>query len=487
MNKILGHLLSVLLGALLSGCGGKAGDQPASFDNTEAVETYYREHPERFVFATPAQLPQHLDWQDGSGMPTFGDPNAKRGGELTLRLSSMQQTLRVVGPDANTTLRGPLWSANSVNLLGRHPWMDGYIPGLAREWAIDPVDSRTIYLKLDPDARWSDGKPFSAEDVFFSLYFLLSPDINDPAINRVYDENIQRITRYDAETIAITQTKPSPDPLFGMTSLILVQRDFYREFGSDYTDRYHWRFSPVTGPYTVNPDEVKRGRQITFERLPHWWADDKPFYRHRFNPDKLTYVVIRDDAKAFEFFLNGQLDWFPLDLTELWYDRADDSPFRKGYIERAQVYDQLPAARVGLYMNAMQPMLSDRTLRIGIQYAINFDKVNEGLYRGDRRRIRAFADGYGAYSHPTLRARPFDLEKAKQYFAEAGFVNRGADGILVNDKGQRLSFALTVTNTGDQVQLASILKEEAKKAGLELIIDSLDTTASFTKIFKKDY
>jgi microcin C transport system substrate-binding protein len=451
------------------------------------VEAYYEANPDRFVFASLKDLPANLDWEDGSDLEPFGDPRAQRGGRLKLRLNSMQQTLRVLGPDANGSLRSPLWNGNAVFLVGRHPWSEGFYPGLAREWAIDPHDARTVYLRLDPDARWSDGRPFTIEDVFFSLYFLLSPHINDPAINGVIDENITRLTRYDETTFSITQTNPSPDPLGLVSTLILSQREFYREFGPDYVDRYHWRFAPVTGPYTVDPEQIKRGQQITFERLENWWADDKPFYRYRYNPDKITFIVIRDDAKAYESFLNGNIDWHSLNRTELWYDKADAEPKRYGYIKRAWFYDQIPAARNGVYINSMHQGLDNKDLRLGIQHAINYDWVNEGLFRGDRRRIRSFADGYGRYSHPTLRARAFDPESAREYFAKAGYSLRGGDGVLMNEDGQRLSFDLTVSSGGDDVAIASILKEQALLTGLELRIDALEPTSYFTKTFEKNF
>ena len=481
------RLSVLLLIGVLTACGKTEIDELPIYDNTAEVEAFYRDHTERFVFSTPEQLPDELIWQDGSELPVFGDPRAERGGRLTLRLRTMQQTLRVVGPDANGSLRGPLWSANSVNLIERHPWKDDYFAGLARQWAIDPNDSRTVYLRLDPDARWSDGKPVTVDDLFFSLYFLLSENINDPAINRVMDESVSRITRFDAETLSITQTNASPDILGGISTFIVSQRDFYREFGPDYVDRYHWRFAPVTGPYTLDASKVERSRQITFERMENWWADTKPFYRHRYNPDELTYTVIRDDNKAFEAFLKGGVDWHFLNRTALWYDRDQEASIRDGYIARAWIYHQLPTPSAGIHMNALQPQLTDRNVRIGIQHAINFEKVNEGLYRGDQRRIKSFADGYGAYSHPTLRARSFDVEKAQAYFNTAGFVRRGDDGILVNELGQRLSFVLTIANRADDPTQATILKEEAQKAGLELIIEILDSTAFFTKTFEKKH
>jgi len=486
VNKINCLSLLLLMG-VLTACDKPKVAESSTYNNSEEVETYYREHPERFVFSTLEQLPDKLIWQDGSDLPVFGDPRAKRGGQLTLRLQTMQQTLRVTGPDANGSLRGPLWSANSVNLIHRHPWKDGFIPGVAKQWALDPEDNLTVYLRLDSDARWSDGKPVTVDDLFFSLYFSLSPHLKSPAVNRVTDENIGRITRFDKETLSITQTKASPDLLSGISSFPLSQKEFYQEFGPDYVDRYHWRFAPVTGAYVLDESKVDRGRKITFDRLENWWADKKPFYQHRFNPDKMTYFVIRDDNKAFEAFFKGDVDWHFLNQTSLWHDRADDAPIQDGYIERAWIYHDLPTGTRGIHMNALHPLLTDINLRMGIQHAVNYEKVNEGLYRGDRRRIRSFADGYGDYSHPTLKARHFDVDKAVAYFKKAGYASRGSDGIFVNESNHRLSFVLSIANRSDEPTQATILKEEAQKAGLELNIEVLDSTAFFTKIFEKKH
>ena len=476
-----------LLMLLFSGCGKKADNEKIAYDNTEEVEAYYGDNPDRFVFSSPSEIPEELDWQDGKGLPPIGDPRAKRGGRLYLRLARLQPTLRVFGPDANGSLRGPLWSANSVGLIARHPWEDGFVPGVASRWAIDPENSRRIFLELDPEARWSDGLPVTVEDMFFTLYIQLSAHINDPAINRVIDENYERITRYDEHRFSITLTNPTPDPLGNVESLILNQREFYREFGPDYTDRYHTRFAPVTGAYSLDIADLKRGQRLTFRRLESWWADDKPFYRHLYNPDELTFLVIRDDFKAFESFLNGSIDWFALNQTELWYDRADASAIKKGYIERAVIFNLLPAARAGVYINSIQPLLDQIAVRMGIQHAINYKRVNDEIHRGDRRRIRAFADGYPGYDHPTLKAREFDIDLALKWFAKAGFAERDPDGILRTVDGRRLSFTLTVSSQGEDTKIATVLKEEAKLVGLELRIEQLDPTSFFTKIFEKNH
>lgn len=471
----------------LTNCGSEPEVIEPAYDNGAEVQAFFEENPDRFIFAKTEDLRSDLNWQDGAGLDTFADPNAKRGGTLNVRLPSMQQTLRMLGPDANGSLRGPLWSANSINLIAIHPWSEGYIPGLAKAWAIDPDNNRKVYFELDPDARWSDGLPVTMEDIFFTAYFSLSPYLTEPAYNKAWDDFIESMTRYGDDILAITLKRASPEPLSTFTGFAVVQREFYREFGEDYVEKYHWRFPPVTGAYILDPDKVVKGQRITMDRIDNWWGDSKKFHKHRFNPDHLRFSLIRDDAKAFEAFLRGDFDWHSMTRTDLWYERGNDEPFAQGYIDKATVFDQLPAARDGLYINADDPLLNNRTLRLGVNHAINYELVNSALFREDRRRIRSFSDGYGGYSHPTLRARKYDIDLAQQYFAEAGFTTRGQDGVLTNGSGQRLSVVLTVANEANQLEVASILKTEAIRTGLEIIIDSLDRTAFFTKTFEKKF
>jgi len=111
-------MICLFLGALTA-CDKAKVEDSSSYDNTEEVEAYYRDNPERFKFSTIEDLPENLIWQNGSELPVFSDPRAKRGGRLILRLRTMQQTLRVTGPDANGSLREPLSSANTVTPIGR--------------------------------------------------------------------------------------------------------------------------------------------------------------------------------------------------------------------------------------------------------------------------------------------------------------------------------------------------------------------------------
>jgi microcin C transport system substrate-binding protein len=198
--------------------------------------------------------------------------------------------------------------------------------------------------------------------------------------------------------------------------------------------------------------------------------------------------VIRDTPKVFEAFKRGDIDQFELNLAEYWYEKLpdDDPDVQKGYIYKTVFYNQRPRPTYGLWINTSRPLLDNRDIRVGIGYATNWQLVIDKFFRGDYQRLQTSSDGYGEFSHPTLKARPFDINKALEHFARAGFSQRGPDGILVNNQGQRLSFTLS-TGYESLKDVLTILKEEAAKAGLEFRLEVLDSTAGWKKVQEKKH
>jgi microcin C transport system substrate-binding protein len=149
-------------------------------------------------------------------------------------------------------------------------------------------------------------------------------------------------------------------------------------------------------------------------------------------------------------------------------------------------YNDIPRPDFGLWMNEARPGLDSLNVRLGIQYASNMELVCRQYFRGAAEVQRTASDGYGWNPNPTLAPRPFDPEKAREYFAKAGYSRQGPDGVLVNAQGQRLSFTITTIYRRYQDVLV-ILKQEALKAGLEFNIEVLDQTSGWQKIQQKKH
>jgi microcin C transport system substrate-binding protein len=324
--------------------------------------------------------------------------------------------------------------------------------------------------------------------MMFSFYFWHQTWIQAPWSNNNFKRNYVNITRYDEHTFSLTLPEAKPNMLSLALELDPMPLHFFSEFGEDYVERYQWQFVPTTGPYVITPENLKKGRSVTLTRSEGWWAKDKKFWRNRYNADRIHLTVIRDTAKRFEAFRKGELSMFNIGLPEYFYEKlpASDSLVVNGYVNRAVFYNDVPRPTYGFWINSGRPLLDNRDIRVGINFATNWDKVIKEYFRDDYTRMRTTADGYGDFSHPTLSARSFDVEAALEHFARAGFNERGPDGVLVNESGQRLSFTLS-TGYESLKDTLTILREEALKAGLEYRLEVLDGTAAWKKVQEKQH
>lgn len=433
-------------------------------------------------YSWSAVLPADLKWESNNTDPVYADPAAKRGGTFRDFVTSFPLTLRKFGPDSNGAFAAYVRETN-LPLLATHPITGNPMPMLASEWAFG-ADNKTLYFRINPKARWSDGQPVTADDWVFTLKMMRSKEINDPWYNNYYSTQIVDVTRFDDHTLSITSgtAKSRQDLLESLP--ISPEPSHAIKLTSNWVKEYNWKVLPVTGPYQI--DEVKKGKSVTFKRVKDWWGDDERYFRHRFNPARLEIKVIRDQNIAWQHFLRGELDTFPLVMPNWWHDKSKTPEFEKGYIERLWFYNQTPQSPTGLYLNTADPLLSNLDVRLGIQHALNIDKMLTTLLRGDYQRLNSYGAGQGDFTNTELKARPFDPKLARTYFAKAGFTSAGPDGILQNGKGEPLTLTITYT-TAEHAQRLTLLREEAKKAGLNLELNLMDASAGFKSMLEKKH
>ena len=435
----------------------------------------------------PDELPSNLIWQTNNEDPEFASPDAIQGGTFHTWMLSFPLTMRTVGPDSNGRFAGFLRPIQ-FGPIAFHPQTRQPIPMLATHWALGD-DGRSIYFRIHPDAKWSDGERVTADDFVFNLHFMRSKEIVAPWYNNYYTERIKDVKKYDELTYGVRGADAKPDVEMFANYSVGARPEHFHELTDTWVQDYNWKPEPTTGPYHVAT--IEDGKYVEFERTKDWWANDLRYVRNRFNPDKIRVTVIRDENTAWLHFLQGEIDSYGLTIPEYWHDKTDEEVFKKGYVAKYWFYHRLPVPSAGLYLNTAKPLLDDVNIRYGLAHSMNIEKVIATVLRGDYERLPTFQLGFGAYDNTSIRPREFDLKKAAEYFKKAGFESRGRDGIRVktNEKGKvvaRLSFLITYGTPihGDRLV---VLKEEAKKAGVELHLELLDSSASFKKMLEKKH
>lgn len=393
------------------------------------------------AFSQAAELPQNLKWLSNNSEPLFASEKAVRGGTLRTFMASFPQTLRSVGPDANSGLRH-YFMDGSPKLAQRHPNTGKWIPQLATDWAFDE-DNRTLYFKLDPKATWSDGKKITADDYLFMLKYYRSKDIVDPWYNDFFSNSILNITKIDDYTIAVeTAVKQSQDALMVLINMpsngFQPRPKHFYDGGKDangdgmvdnFVRKYNFKSEPTVGPYYL--DKVKKGKSVTFKHVGEkWWGYSNRYYQNRYNVDKVRITVIRDFDIALKHFEKGKLDYFDLVLPEYWHGKSDSQGFENGYIQKFWGFNQTPQGAGGLWMNTAQPLLNDINVRKGIMHATDYDGMIKNIMRGDySRKPHGLGFGHGEYDNPDNKAPKFDPQLAAEHFEKAGFDTIGPDGM----------------------------------------------------------
>lgn len=305
-------------------------------------------------------------------------------------------------------------------------------------------------------------------------------------LQQLFYQNASNITIYDDSRFSITLPFAKPLLPYYCTLFIPSPPHFYCEFGPNYVERYQWRIPPTTGAYVVKPDGIIRGRQVTLQRVPDWWARDKKFTKYMYNVDQIVYNFIAEPSKAIELFRIGELDVLNITKPELWHERMEIPEVHNGYINRSTFYTIYPRPPYGVFLNTSKAPFNDLNVRRGFQHALNIQNIIDITFRGDYQRLNSYNSGFGKFTNPYIKARPYSPEQARAYFARAGYTIPCPDGILRKPDGTRLTAAITFPNSSPS--LASTLgklKEDARKCGLEIQLDPLDSTVAFRKIMEK--
>src|SRR5437588_3008472 len=118
-------------------------------------------------------------WQTNTDYDLIGDPRAVKGGVFREAQLDFPGTLRIFGPEANTLLNFMIQSQVYETLLFVHTTTLDFIPDLATHWQISP-DKMTYRFRINPNARFSDGTPVTADDVVASWAFVMDKGLQEP-------------------------------------------------------------------------------------------------------------------------------------------------------------------------------------------------------------------------------------------------------------------------------------------------------------------
>ncbi len=292
------------------------------------------------------------------------------------------------------------------------------VPSLAESWT---VDGDTWTFNLRKDVKFSDGTPFTAEDVVFT-YDRVPKVPNSPSSYALYLSSIDRLEVVDPHTLKIITKGPSPVLLPNLAMVPIMSSKAAAgpaPEGKTTVELNRGDGLVGTGPYKFV--SWKRGAEIVFERNENYWGEapawDRVIYRPITNPAARVAALLAGDVDLIE---DPPTD----DLPKLKQNKdlyVQETPsVRVIYIALLQG-DDLPPGMSGT--DGKNP-LQDRRVREALSLAIDRQSIVDRVMGGSAMaagNLLAYP-GFGT-SEKYAKAPAADVERAKQLLAEAGYPN----------------------------------------------------------------
>ncbi len=414
-------------------------------------------------------------WETYTDYNIMGDPEAVKGGYLTMSIPDFPSTLRNIGKDENSYFNRMAEKMVFESLLGLDPVNEKYTPRLATHWQISD-DKKQFKFRIDPDARWADGKPVVAEDVVATWKLLVDPGILSPYSNILYGSYEEPIA--ESKYIVSVKTKELNWRQFlyfaGMS--IFPAHIIGGLTGEQFLEKF--QFEPIngSGSYIIDKENIKKGQSITLRRRSDYWAAEKRFNTGLNNFDVIRFDVNSDDALEFEKFKKGDIDVIAVSKAQRWEEQFNFPDYDRGLVLKRKVYNEKPSGVAGICFNMRKPFFSDIRMRQAFAMLYNRELFNQKLFFNSYEMIYSYYPG-SIYENPNNPKIKFDLNGAIALLEEMGWTEKNAQGYRVKD-GKQLEVEL-VFGSPSQERYLTIYQEDCKKAGIKLNLRQVDGTTAF--------
>jgi peptide/nickel transport system substrate-binding protein len=432
---------------------------------------------------------------DFTHMP-YTNPDAPKGGRLVFGMLGTFDSLNplIIRGLSLQQIRG--FVIESLMARGNDEPFTLY--GLLAE-SVETDDARSyVTFRINPKAKFSDGKPVTAEDVLFSRELLRTRGRPN---HRLYYSKIVKAEALDARTVRFDLTGANDREL----PLILGLMPILPKHAIDAATFEDTSMTPLigTGPYRIG--SVRPGASIVFERNPDYWGRDLPINRGLWNFDEMRFDYFRESNSAFEAFKRGLYDFRVESEPLRWSSGYDFPALQSGQVVKEVIANGSPQPSDFLVFNTRRPQFADVRVREALLLLFDFEWINQNYFFNLYQRSGSFFAGseLAAYGVPAsdrertllkpfageVRADIMDgtfrlpasdssgrdreaLRRALTLLAQAGYeVSSGA--LRHKATGQPFTFEI-MTTTRDQERIALAFARDLKRAGIEASVRVAD-------------
>jgi peptide/nickel transport system substrate-binding protein len=426
----------------------------------------------------------------------YANPAAPKGGRLVQGVLGTFDSLNplIVKGIAPPSIRG--YVVESLMARGYDEPFTLY--GLIARSVETDAQRSYVTFHLDPAAKFSDGKPVTAEDIIFSWQLLR--DKGRPN-HRIYYAKVAKAEAIGEQAVRFDLSGSDDRELALILGLMPVLAK--HAVKPETFEETSFQAPLGTGPYVVG--EVDPGKSVTLKRNPDYWGRDLAINRGLWNFDEVRFDYYREANSHLEAFKRGLYDLRVEHDPGRWQTAYDFAAVRDGRVLKEALPTGVPKASTYFVFNTRRAVFSDIRVREAISLLFDFEWINHGYFFDLYRRSASYFDDSELSSHgrpadqrekallapftEAVRADVLDgtwsppvsdgsgrdrvtLKRALDLFAAAGYELRGTE-LVERKSGRPLTFEILVT-ARDEERLALLFSQSLKRAGIAARVRVVD-------------
>ena len=340
---------------------------------------------------------------------------------------------------------------------------------LADAWQLDP-ERRWLRVHINPKARFSDGRPVTAEDVRWTVQeVVLNPRV-DAMRWRASLEQITDVKVIDDHTVEFTYSEPIFNNLEYSLSLFVLPKHFYSQFTPE---QLNTSTGLLMGSGMFRMPELDPRKQWTSSEDIVLVRNDQYWGRDGDSPPALKSIRFRavpDDLARLTALRRGEGEITEPTSMQLVKVPAEDPTFLESFKVLKWINLRSPYSFIAWQTgprNGRKLPFADKRVRQAMTMLLDREKILRDIWAGVGQVATGPANPNSKVHNPAIKPWPFDPERAAELLAEAGWEDRDGSGILRNAAGEPFEFELTIM-AGSEVdeRLGNYIRDQCAGAGI---------------------
>ncbi|HKM86859.1 MAG TPA: ABC transporter substrate-binding protein [Terriglobales bacterium] len=397
---------------------------------------------------------------------------SQSGGDLRFCLGSEPKTFDPLLVDDDSSLSIRYLTGGVLVRVNRHT--QDLEPELAESWKVSN-DGKQITFKLRRGITFSDGSPFTSEDVAFTMQRLMDPALHSStgdAFRSGSGAISSRIIAPDQIVISFPAALAGLDRLFDQVAIMSAHSPNPK------------KEMAVLGPFMVA--EYKAGSSVLLRRNPNYWKKDSQGRRLPYLDSIRLDIQSNRDVEMLRF-KRGELDLINV-LDSDYFDRLAATSPQLTHDAGPSLdsdflwFNQVASAPIPEYKRAW---FRNANFRRAISQAINRDDLSRVVYNGHAQpAVGPVSPANKFWFNNRLKPEPYRPAAALQRLQAGGFHLQ--NGALFDKGGNAVEFSI-VTNAGSKPRerMAVMVQEDLGKLGIKVNVVTLDFPSLIERISQK--